>query len=229
LKIQSALRRTTFVALACLATAGGAAAAREPTPAEARAFAAALRAHAGKHVSVRSALVSTVDRAFADVRWASTFAPNAEWVEVYRRAPEGWRFVWGRRATRPGTGACAFVPAPVVRDLYGVACPGRRALHARRADSAERGLLSAAFMSSPLARTYAYRTRLRSLCVSRLNPEWAAGRTVLRETAGVVWFRRSERWHVVYETLGELGALPPSLIVLSLAACTGYNAAQFTR
>lgn len=172
--------------------------------------------------------MSTVDPAFADLRWAYSSTPNSEWVEVYRRSDAGWRFVWGRRAPEPGTGACAFVPAPVMRDLYALSCPGPRALRARRADGVERGLLHAAFMSSPLPRPYAYRTRLRSLCVSRLDPEWAAGRTLLRETAGVVWFRRSDRWHVVYETLGELGMSPPNPIVLSLAACVGYNAAQFS-
>jgi hypothetical protein len=219
------LRRTVPIVLASIAVAGGAQAARVPA-AESRAVAAAVRAHTGAPVVLAAVHVSSIARRFASVRWAYPTSPSAHWVEVYRRDAGRWSFLWGRPSAAHGEGVCAFVPTAVAHELYGVRCPGPRALHARPADAAETSLLASAFTASAAARTYAYRTHLRSLCVSRLSSEWAAASTVLTETQGVVWFRRSGRWQVVYETLNELGTRPPRPIVLSLASCVGYNAAE---
>jgi hypothetical protein len=220
------LRRTAPIVLASIAVVGGAQAARVPNAAEARAVVEAVREHIGARVAVASVRVSAVDPDFATVRWSRPTTPRAHWVELYRRAAGRWTFVWGRPSAARAEGACAFVPAAVARELYGTHCPGARALHARPADAVETPLLESAFATSAAARTYAYRTHLRSLCVSRLNSEWAAASTVLTETQGIVWFRRAGRWQVVYETLNELGIRPPRPIVLSLASCVGYNAAE---
>src|SRR4051794_37096646 len=172
------------LALAYCATAG---AARGPTAAETRAFAAAVRAHTGAPVVFAGVRVSSVDPAYASVRWAPQAAPSAHWLELYRHTGATWRFVWGRQDAERGEGACAYVPAAVLRELDGTVCPAPPALHARPADRAEGPLLESAFTSSLLASSYASRARLRSLCVSRLDSEWAAGLTVLAQTQGVVW------------------------------------------
>jgi hypothetical protein len=213
--------------LAAIAVEG--AGARAPTPGEHRALTRSVRQHAEGPVLLASAEVSSRNPVFAAVRWTRVGAPGVAWAEVYRRTTRGWRYVWGRQTVEPPLGVCAYVPFPVVRELYGVRCPPSRALHARRPKLLEERLLHDAFESSPLTRAYAYRARLGSLCISRLDSQWAAGLATLRETVGVVWFRRSGRWSVAHETLDERGlrTRPPAPIVLSLAACVGYNAAQY--
>jgi len=180
-------------------------------------------------VSVASAVLSSRNLDFVAVRWTRAGVPGVVWAEVYRRTSRGWRYLWGRQIVESPLGVCAYVPPAVVRELYGVDCPPSRALHGRRPRPLEERLLHDAFDSSPLTQAYAHRARLGSLCVSRLDSRWAAGLATLRETVGVVWFRRSGRWSVAHETLDERGlrTRPPAPIVLSLAACVGYNAAQY--
>jgi len=194
-----------------------------PTPGERAGLRAALRALQGD-VAVQRIAVAASDRRYGSVRWGYKVAQSDS---LFRLQRGRWRLVWSRPADRPADGACALVPARVVRELYGVACPGFAALHGKRADAEELAALTAAFRSSRFTRYWRDASRLANPCISRVDPRWAAARATFPNTSGVIWFRRARVWAVAYETLFGLGKLPPPRIVLSLAACTGYNAAEY--
>jgi hypothetical protein len=194
-----------------------------PSPGERKALVAALRSLQGD-VAIQKVAVAPSDRRFASVRWGFKVAQSDT---LFQLRAGRWRVVYSRATDRPVDGACAFVPARVVRELFAVPCPGPAALHARPATSAEVQSLVAAFRKSPLTRYWRDAQRLANVCVSRLDASWAAALAKFPDTSGVIWFRRAGAWTVAHETPFGGGALPPPRIVLSLAACTRYNSAEY--
>jgi hypothetical protein len=175
-------------------------------------------------VRVKQVAVSTVDKRFASIRW-SQGPPSFEATEILHRGTHDWTIVWGHRGGEPSDGACAFAPRAVVLDLFGVRCPSWAALHGRVATRSEKAQLVEAFRRSALA-PYQRSARVTRTCVSRVESRYAAAWIDLKSTGGVVWFRRGP-WRVAFETVGSRGTLPSPRVVLSLASCVGYNAAQY--
>ena len=195
-----------------------------PTPSERTALTSAMRGLQGEVAIQKIAVARSDRRRYAVVRWGFKVAQSDT---LFRLRSGRWRAVWTRPADRPADGACAFVPAAVVRELFGIACPGFAALHGRPATADELTGLEAAFRKSPLTRYWRDAKRLANVCVSRLDSTWAAARATFPDTSGVIWFRRAGPWKVAYESLFGGGSVPPPRIVLSLAACAGYNAAEY--
>jgi hypothetical protein len=195
-----------------------------PTKAERVALTSAMRGLQGE-VAIQKITVARSDRRYAVVRWGFKVAQSDT---LFERRGGRWRVVLTRPSDRPADGACAFVPTGVVRELFGIACPGFAALHGRPATTAELNGMEAAFRKSPFTRYWRDAKRLSDVCVSRLDASWAAARAAFPDTSGVIWFRHRRRWTVAYESLFGGGALPPPKIVLSLAACAGYNAAEYS-
>src|SRR5262249_36697238 len=128
----------------------------------------------------------------------------------------------------PADGACVYAPASVARDLFHVACPPPAELHARAATAVERKAILAGFRSSDLTPYAKNAFALAPLCVSRANSSWAGGLARFESGSKVyVFFRHTNRWRPVFESLLQQTALPPSAIVLSLASCVGYNPADY--
>jgi hypothetical protein len=202
--------------------AGSAEAKRPPTPAERHALVAALSV-AGGSLAGLTIWISSVDPHYASV--SQTSVPGAD---LWGRGHGGWAYLSGFSAHESADGACAFAPTTVVRDLYRVACPPWAATHARPATAAERAQLLEAFHSTPVTRYLGYLLeKLDRPCVSRLDPDAAAAGLQLSGGGGLAWFRRTNGvWRSVYETVGASGVRPSHAIVLSLASCVGYNAAQ---
>ena len=198
---------------------------RAPKPGERKAIVAAVVKAQGPRVRSERVVVSTVDERYASIRW-SEGPPGFEVTELLHRGTRGWTIVWGRLRDNPVDGACAFAPSRVVLDLYGIRCPSWVALHARVATSGERTQLVQAFRRSALTRPYGKVGRATRVCVSRLDPRFAAAAIDLTDTRGFVWFQRSP-WRVVFETVASSGTLPSPRVVLSLASCVGYNAGQY--
>ncbi len=218
------------VALAALAVGAvvvpGAAALRAPTPAELHSLKAALVRDGGLY-GFSFARISTVDPRYASLRY---FAGNPETgVVLRRRVGSMWKYVYDFGLLKErGDGACAFVPAAVVRDLLGLTCPPSAALHARHATAAETVRLVKTFRVAALTSRWAPTSRLEQVCISRHDASAAAARIAFPSTSGIVWFRRTgARWLPVYETVASKGVRPSPAIVLSLASCVGYNAAQY--
>jgi hypothetical protein len=210
------------VALCVSWIASNAAAKRIPTPAEHKAIVSAVVKVQGTHLSVQEVVVSTIDSHYASVRWSQ----GIEVIEILHRGKQGWTILWGHRGGEPSDGACAFAPRAVAADVYGVRCPSWAAVHGRVATGSEKAHLVEAFRRSPLTRPYERSARVTSTCVSRVDPRFAAAWIDLRSTGGVVWFRRGP-WRVAFETVISRGTLPSPRVVLSLASCVGYNAAQY--
>jgi hypothetical protein len=177
---------------------------------------------------VVSVAFASHDRSYANVEWGSTHLPVAQ-SSLYRLENRAWKGVFGFAKDESAVGACAFASPEIVRDLYDVDCPPARAVRARPAKGAEVEALRSAFQVSPLTEPYRSEARLTAFCVSRLDGAWAAGIAELPDTAGPIWFQRAEQgWVVRYEDLGRQGNRPPADIVLSLASCSGYNAARYS-
>ena len=193
-----------------------------PTPAQRGALVNSLRSLQGD-VAVQSVSVSKADPSYATIRWGYKVATSDS---LFRLSGGRWKLVWVREVDRPADGACAFAPAKVVRDLYRIPCPGFAALHARTASAAELAELVASFHSSKLTRYWRDALGLVNPCISRLDGSWAAAVARFPDTSGVIWFRKGA---VVHETLFGGGTLLPPKIVLSLAACVGYNAAEYSK
>ena len=189
------------VLLAALAV-GGAAGARRPSPAQRLAIVAALRGEQG-NVAIETVKVSSADAGFASIDWG--FANNgfsARNNSVLARSGGDWKVVWTREIEEPADGACVYVPAPVARDLLRVTCPPPAALHARAATRAETVVIRASFLTSALTPD-ARSSRLGPICLSRLDPRWAAAGAVSNVSGAVtyVWFRRGgERWEPTFES-----------------------------
>jgi hypothetical protein len=196
--------------------------ARSATPGERAALIAALQSVQGE-VGFQAATVSTVDRTYALVKWGA----NGNRHDLFHLAGATWRSVWTHESTQPADGACAYAPAQVVNDLLRLTCPPAKALRARPATGAELALLQNSFESSRLTPYWREAKGLKPACISRLNGKWAAAQARFEGTEAILWFKRSGRWHVAYETIVGRGTLPPAPIVLSLAACVGYSASDF--
>ncbi len=143
------------------------------------------------------------------------------------RSGGDWKVVWTRELEEPADGACVYVPAPVAHDLLRVTCPPPAILHARSATRAETAAIRASFLSSALT-PYARSSRLDHVCLSRLDPRWAAAEAVsnVSGAATYVWFRHGSRWQPTYDSTAQT-SLPPPGVVLSLASCVGYNPADY--
>jgi hypothetical protein len=212
-------------ALVASSIAASAAAERVPAPVERKAIVAALVKVQGTRVSVQKVVVSTIDTRYASIRWSQGPA-TFEVTGFLHRGTRGWMILWGNRQGEPFDGACAFAPRAVVADLYGVRCPSWAAVHGRVGTRSERTQLVEAFHRSAPTRDYPRATRVTRVCVSRADPRFAAAATDLASTEGFVWFQR-DPWRVAFETVSRRGTLPGPRVVLSLASCVGYNAAQY--
>jgi hypothetical protein len=215
------------VLVAALA-AGGAAAARTPTPAQKAALVAAMRAEQGQ-VGIQKILISTANPSFASMNWG--FAHNgfsALHSSLLGLDKGGWKVLWTRDLEAPADGACVYAPAPVARDLFNVSCPPPAALHARAATRAERQGILTGFHSSDLTPYAKTALSLSHVCVSRANRTWAGGVASFQSGSTVyIFFRHTKGWRPVFESLLQQTPLPPSAIVLSLASCVGYNPADY--
>ena len=195
-----------------------------PTRAQRTALVASLR-HAQGDVAVQTISVSKADSSYATIRWGFKTATSDS---LFHHAAGGWTLIWSRESERPADGSCAFSPAKVVHELYGIKCPSEAALHARIANAAEQAALEASFRTSKLTPYWRDAHRLANPCISRVDSTWAAAMATFRSGAkGVIWFKHGRKWTVVRETLFGGGTRPPPRIVLSLASCAGYSAAEY--
>jgi hypothetical protein len=96
------------------------------------------------------------------VRWGFKVAQSDT---LFHLRAGRWQVVWARATDRPADGACAFVPARVVRELFVITCPGFAALHGRPVTRSELGALTTAFRTSPLTRYWRDAQRLANACI----------------------------------------------------------------
>ena len=216
----------TFVAALA---AGGAAAARTPTPAQKAAITAAMRSEQGQ-VAIQKILISSVNPSFASMKWGfSNNGVSALHTSLLGLDGGAWKILWTRDLEAPADGACIYAPAPVARDLFHVSCPPPQVLHARAATVAERKAILTGFHSSevtPYARTA---LALKHVCVSKVDGSWAGGLATFSSGSKVyVFFKHKKRWRPVFESLLQQTPLPPANVVLSLASCVGYNPADYS-
>ena len=137
-----------------------------------------------------------------------------------------WRRVGFFELVDKPVGFCAYAPAAVIHDLFRIACPGRRALHARAASEVEKNELAAALQRRYGTQASSHMTIARP-CVSRLDPNWASA--TIAATGNVdsanIWFqRKTGRWAVAYSPPYAKRGRPSDAIILSLASCVGYSA-----
>jgi hypothetical protein len=195
-----------------------------PTHAQRVALLVSLR-HEQGDVAVQTISVSKADSTYASIRWGFKTATSDS---LFHHTGGRWKVIWSRESERPADGACAFSPAKVVLELYGVKCPSEAALHGRTATDAEKVALEASFRSSKLTPYWRDTHQLANQCISRVDSTWAAATATFRSGAkGVIWFKHGTRWTVARETLLNGGTKPPPRIVLSLASCAGYSAAEY--
>jgi hypothetical protein len=195
-----------------------------PTHAQRAALVASLRGAQGD-VAVQTISVSKADSSYATIRWGFKTATSDS---LFHHAGGRWKVIWSRESERPADGACAFSPAKVVRELYGIKCPNEAALHARTATAAEHAALEASFRTSKLTPYWRDTHQLVNPCISRVDSTWAAATATFSSGAkGVIWFKHGSKWTVARETLFGGGTRPPPRIVLSLASCAGYSAAEY--
>ena len=213
-------------ALALFTFASAAEATRPPSTAEAKALVTFLRQKNGARARVQRILISTIDGRYATARYS---VGPAVWIDLLRHRSSGWAVIWLSGKGEPTDGACAYASAPVVLDLYGVRCPPRSETRARLATQTEAIRLRAVFARAASTRLWSRHNgeNLRKICVSRVNQAWAAAAIVFPNTEGFVWFRSGPNWTPAFETISFKGTLPPRRVILSLAYCVGYNAAQY--
>ena len=205
--------------------AGAAAAAHNPSPAQKAAIVAAFRREQGD-VAIQAVVVSSANPGFASMNWGfANGGLSAYNNSVLALVGGKWRVLWTREAEQPADGACVHVPAAVAHELLDVSCPPAAKLHARAATAAEVAAFSKSFHSSTLTRYAKSSSGLGRVCVSKLDPAWAAAAASFPSGSSVyVWFRHRT---VAFESLVQAGAPPPPWVVLSLASCVGYNASEF--
>lgn len=195
-------------------------AARPPTSSELRALRSALSRDQDVAITPSSVSIATVAPGWAAVKWGGNYNSL-----LFHRQAKRWAAVGNLiQGSEPFDSLCAYAPSVVITDLFAIRCPPYPALHARPASSAVRKALDAALHADPYTRTLGRFTLYRP-CVSRLNPRWAAATVELPDTAEVVWLHQNvaRRWQVTY----GVHHLPPRAIILSLAACSAYNAASY--
>jgi hypothetical protein len=215
-------------------------AAREPTSVERKNLRTATRNYEGIPVQIKIELISTTNRAWARIQigGSSSGTPDVSRDDIlFHRRGHAWLVAYVFNVGQPSDGGCAYAPADVMRDLYATTCPPERALYARNATAREQRSIRAAMIVDPLTRRFgdvplehcrSGKQCKPGPCVSELDPKWASAIMNFSSTSGVVWLRRAgSSWRVADETSGKRGVLPPHSIVLSLAYCVGYNAAQY--
>jgi hypothetical protein len=198
--------------------------ARRPTPSERQALQRAVDSFEGTKVRLASVRISTVSAAWARV--VESGVGNNDLL--FARRGGQWRPRNLVSVGAPVDGGCAYAPAAVMRDLYRITCPPTRALHARRATSSEAGVFTSVFKRAPRTRRVrnAPAVHLARACVSRLDARWAGALAEFPDTAIVAWFEKENgTWRVA--RFGRSGPPPPRAIVLSLASCVGYEAAEY--
>jgi hypothetical protein len=202
--------------------------ARTPTTAQKAAIVAAFR-HEQGDVAIQRIFVSSTNPSYASMDWGfANGGLTAHNNSVLALSRGTWRIVWTREVEEPADGVCVYVPAAVARDLLGVSCPPAAVLHARTATAPELAQMKRSFLHSKVT-PYAKTSTLSEACVSQLDPHWAAAVSLSRVSGGTafVWFELGKRWHPVFESSAQLGAVPPRSVMLSLASCVGYNPADF--
>lgn len=217
------MRRALLAATAGTLLLGSIASAAVPAKgAQRRALIGALQRAEGD-VGISGVTLSTADPHYALVRWGAKGNEN----DLYLLARRGWVSVWRREFDRPADGACAYAPANVVHDLLAVTCPSAKALHARPASAAVVAELGSSLETSKLTPYWRDAKALRPACVSRLNANWAAAQARFSGSSAVIWFERKGAWRPVYESVIGGGTPPPASVLLSLASCVGYSAAEY--
>jgi len=216
------------LALVAALAAGGAAAARSPSPAQKAAITAALRSEQGQ-VAIQKILVSTANPSFAALNWGFAHGGFSALHSSLLGLTKGeWKILWTRDLAAPALGACVYAPASVARDLFHVSCPPPSVLHARMASAAEKKLILAGFRHSDLTPYAKNALSLSHVCVSRANGSWAGGVASFKSGSTVyIFFKHSKGWKPVFESLLQQAPLPPAAVVLSLASCVGYNPADY--
>lgn len=202
--------------------------ARPPTKAELASIKRSLirQNPGGGAVTLPFVLISTAAPGWAVVGRNS----NPHTFTVFHRKASLWRYVgWPMEPGQPLDGICAYVPTPVVVDLFHIHCPLYRALHARRAPPRMRKTLTAALLADTRIRVLdggdSSHVRVYDACISRLNPKWAGALVAFPDTGLVAWFHEIRgRWRVF---LSWRLPYPPHAPVLSLASCVNYDAAEF--
>ena len=199
-----------------------------PTASEQRGLVLAVRNWAGGSLPVKSVTVSTIDRSWASVEDSGG---GRDLTLLFDRHAGRWNLVDDWVVGKTVDSGCAFAPAPVMRDFYGFKCPPWRALRARQATATERGELVAAYFTGPPKTPPQKRSQVHlvSPCISRLDSSWAEGGMVygdlndgemLRSAGPFVFFRyRGTRWRLAQ-------VRPSHTVALSLASCSGNDAAQ---
>jgi hypothetical protein len=202
--------------------------ARQPTPSERAALQRATNTFESVKVPLASARISTAASTWARVIEEGP-ASGASDLLIDRRAGKWLVANTVAVGTNPD-GGCAYAPPDAMRDLYGVACPPPRALHARHATRAESATLTAAFKRDPKTRTYGHQRgfHLANACISRLNRSWASAIGEFPDTGIGVWFTKTgSTWRVAHFHPAGPEPIRPRPIILSLASCTGYNASDY--
>jgi hypothetical protein len=215
-------------------------AAREPTPAERTSLRSAARNFEGTRAPIKIELVSAANPTWARIQIGGQSSRSASLSRddiLFHHLRRDWLVAYVFTVGQRSDGGCAYSPANVMRDLYAVMCPAERALQARLATAREKRSIRAAMLVDPLTRRFGdvplEHCRNNGECkpgpcVSRLDSKWASAFMNFSSTSGVVWLRRAgSSWRVADETSWKRGVLPPHRIVLSLAYCVGYNAAQY--
>jgi len=218
-----------LLVVAAALAAGGGAAARTPAHAQRSAILAAFRSQQGD-VAVQKVLVSTADSGYASIGWGfTTHGLAAQHDSVLGRSGGTWKILWTRDREAPADGLCVYVPAAVARDLLGVRCPPASLLRSRPATHGELALIVHGFRHSNLTPYAKNSTGLGRVCVSRANDAWAGG--VARFESGAVIYvffqHGGNRWQPRFESLLQQGPRPPGIVLLSLAACVGYNPSDY--
>jgi hypothetical protein len=234
-----------FALIACgggtvITNGSSARATREPTLVELARLRKATNTYEGGYAPIKFAHIATKNPTWSrvQIREASTSSPDIYRDDIVFHYRDGaWSVAYVFSVGQLADGGCAYVPASVMRDLFGITCPPERALHARRATVREQRAIRIAMLEDQLTRRFGNvplehcRTNAKCKpgpCVSRLDSSWASAIMDFQTTSGVVWFKRTGSvWRVADETSGERGVLPPHKIVLSLASCVGYNAAEY--
>jgi hypothetical protein len=208
--------------------ASTASAAKTPTPAQKAAIIAAFRSQQGD-VAIQNVVMSTSDGQYASMKWGfATHGYSAYHNTVLALADGKWRVLWTRDWEQPADGACVYAPAPVVRELFGVGCPPQSELRGRAATDAQLAEIRHGFLRSRLTPYARSSTGLTHACVSTLDPTWAAAAVNFASGSYVyVWFRLHETWTPSFDSLLQIGSVPPSNVVLSLASCVGYNPSDY--
>jgi hypothetical protein len=188
-----------------------------PTSTEREGLNAAVRSWARYAAPVKLMKVSPVNRS-----WARVVVEKPEQDILFHLVKAHWKIAYIKDIDQSADGACAFASTAVIRSLYGTKCPSWRALHARRATKQEaKEMLRAYFVHPPKIPEKEWRNySIATPCVSRLDKSWAVAGIGTDQSGQEFFFRKVDgHW--------EWKRTVPKRIILSLAACGGFSAAQY--